>query len=678
MNRANEVSRGGYGTVGAADRSVVGAWALAIAAVAALAVVFGLISTRGADANDRFDGRIVPVMVVSSDYQARADDLNYKSGYNTYLRELDTWFTWSTGGLVLDRVEPQYLSVPYTNHQLWCSDLRVGIETPIAGCTSSANRLESNIDHLMKRDLGLALRPKTIGAGSPAPWVAVWGGAGYAGEPMVGESAFYVWMNGGSCDGLIDAFPGQTTSDLCTQNPRGSWVGTGLGSSLHELAHQTWDLSHPTELATELARPVELRTVSAKSDGQLMENPGQYPASGWADYEVAMMEQLNPRYVDLHDPWSAVDYIETSTYVTGSSKPAFPVTPSVRAIRSGSKVSLQLEAPGAPAGTTYRIFAFDADHVAAGQHVPVVASTTATNLEVSYRHAACFLVMAWSPNHRPSMPSERWDACLDRDPALVSSTNRAPSLSHVSEQQGRVGEAVTPLELSARDRDGDAIEIIVRNLPNGLRFDPATRTITGVPVAIGTNVVDVAAEDGRGRFVTRQFNWNIESSNALTFNPTTPPAADDPGDVFDDSCGSPVQHAADAELKGVVRQGSAPFDGRIAYASIDDGAGDFYRFDGRATESSIRFCATVSTPGRFVIFASTIAPDTKSDSFFVQIDGGEAFPWHIPGSTVWRRTVVRQPASGPLVLDLEAGDHVFEFFHREDGVKLELFELARV
>jgi hypothetical protein len=69
------------------------------------------------------------------------------------------------------------------------------------------------------------------------------------------------------------------------------------------------------------------------------------------------------------------------------------------------------------------------------------------------------------------------------------------------------------------------------------------------------------------------------------------------------------------------------------------------------------------------IWIRTIAPDSRSDSYVLALDGSVIErPWHtqvIPQSKEWRWTRIR---NGKVI---EAGPHVLEFRHRESGIKLD-------
>ena len=71
----------------------------------------------------------------------------------------------------------------------------------------------------------------------------------------------------------------------------------------------------------------------------------------------------------------------------------------------------------------------------------------------------------------------------------------------------------------------------------------------------------------------------------------------------------------------------------------------------------------------YSIWIRTIAPDSRSDSYILALDGSVMEqPWHtqvIPQSKDWRWTRIR---NGRVI---EAGSHVLEFRHRESGIKLD-------
>lgn len=68
------------------------------------------------------------------------------------------------------------------------------------------------------------------------------------------------------------------------------------------------------------------------------------------------------------------------------------------------------------------------------------------------------------------------------------------------------------------DADGDTLVWQVSGLPEGLSFDAATRTIAGIPTAVGSVVLSIVVQDGQGGEASRTLTLDI--------NPLTVPASD--------------------------------------------------------------------------------------------------------------------------------------------------------
>ena len=91
----------------------------------------------------------------------------------------------------------------------------------------------------------------------------------------------------------------------------------------------------------------------------------------------------------------------------------------------------------------------------------------------------------------------------------------------LSQTAGQVGEKFEAKVLLHSQRLGNA-EVKVRSLPPGLRFDPETRMILGVPEADGFFAVTVAVRKERGRgvhFSTPHGAWFSERLSIDIFRP---------------------------------------------------------------------------------------------------------------------------------------------------------------
>lgn len=122
-------------------------------------------------------------------------------------------------------------------------------------------------------------------------------------------------------------------------------------------------------------------------------------------------------------------------------------------------------------------------------------------------------------------------------------------------------------------------------------------------------------------------------------------------------------------------------DGRVRRAEDDDASGGaFVGADNEAGDGDggVTFAVDVPAAGSYVVWARILAPDDGSNSFYVQVDDGEALAWHTPGparsatSGEWVWAAIRkEDADTPLLYLLDAGGHELRFGAREDGTGLD-------
>ena len=140
---------------------------------------------------------------------------------------------------------------------------------------------------------------------------------------------------------------------------------------------------------------------------------------------------------------------------------------------------------------------------------------------------------------------------------LAVAANNAPVAPSVAAQTGSLN---TPLSITLpafTDADFDALTYSASNLPTGLSFNAATRTISGTPSAVGTWTVTYSANDGLGGVGSTTFSFTI--SNVVQPNRApvvSAPLADQyvdsglsfdisfPANSFTDPDGNPLTYTA--------------------------------------------------------------------------------------------------------------------------------------
>ena len=98
-------------------------------------------------------------------------------------------------------------------------------------------------------------------------------------------------------------------------------------------------------------------------------------------------------------------------------------------------------------------------------------------------------------------------------------SNRLPTLNNPGNQSSSVNVPLT-LTLQANDPDGDTLSYSAAGLPTGLAITTNTGVISGTPSVVGTRLVTVSVNDGRGGSSSQSFNWTINPP-PLVANPIT-------------------------------------------------------------------------------------------------------------------------------------------------------------
>ena len=118
------------------------------------------------------------------------------------------------------------------------------------------------------------------------------------------------------------------------------------------------------------------------------------------------------------------------------------------------------------------------------------------------------------------------------------------------------------------------------------------------------------------------------------------------------------------------------FDVARRYIHVPEGEGSRWTPD---PHYSATFCLTVRQDGVYRLNGRAYAPSSSSDSFFVQVDGGDTHTWFVAQSQRYRNDLVNDYLNDdPVEMYLTAGDHIVTVYAREDGTRLDRMRFERV
>jgi hypothetical protein len=126
--------------------------------------------------------------------------------------------------------------------------------------------------------------------------------------------------------------------------------------------------------------------------------------------------------------------------------------------------------------------------------------------------------------------------------------------------------------------------------------------------------------------------------------------------------------------------------------SDSSASGEEYIYTPEGYQGTASFSIEIMDPGSYMISARIIAPDTGSDSFYVGIDGEDAFEdedytWDTiePTSWTWVDVSKRGPGGNhtyaefnPMIWTLSFGIHTFLIYGRESGTQIDQLVLKKV
>lgn len=151
------------------------------------------------------------------------------------------------------------------------------------------------------------------------------------------------------------------------------------------------------------------------------------------------------------------------------------------------------------------------------------------------------------------------------------------------------------------------------------------------------------------------------------------------------ACGGTIQQAEFARLVGdlqtVSTENPAGINGGDIAITSGPNLANTYRLD--ATNPFAEFCFTTTELDQYEVGVRVQAPDSRSDSYWVQVDDADPVLWHIGAqgaqlNPIFTR-VLDSTASGrpAMQVNLEPGEHRVRFYHREGGVLLDSVGLFR-
>lgn len=107
-------------------------------------------------------------------------------------------------------------------------------------------------------------------------------------------------------------------------------------------------------------------------------------------------------------------------------------------------------------------------------------------------------------------------------PSSAEVVGGVPSFAQPANRTGTVGTAIAPVQLTATDPDGGALQFAATNLPAGLTMTTAGR-ISGTPTTVQTKAVSVSVFDGTVT-VQRSFTWTIGPAPATVTTVSATPS----------------------------------------------------------------------------------------------------------------------------------------------------------
>ncbi len=243
------------------------------------------------------------------------------------------------------------------------------------------------------------------------------------------------------------------------------------------------------------------------------------------------------------------------------------------------------------------------------------------------------------------------------NPVVVG--NVPPTVTVSAPATATVGDTVA-LTATAADSDGTVSSVEFFDGATSLGVDTtAPYSFDWTGGTEGAHVITAKAVDNEGAETT-------STGVNVTINPVTPP----PGG------GALVRQANEAQLFGLFTLAADQ-----SSVGVAEGSGSQYFLGSTASANRAEFSFTVSTPGIYNIEGLVQSPNSGSDSFFMRVNGLPAggYTWDTGANADFTPVLmVNRGDSGPLALDLSAGEYVVTIYQREDGTRLSQLKLNLV
>ena len=130
----------------------------------------------------------------------------------------------------------------------------------------------------------------------------------------------------------------------------------------------------------------------------------------------------------------------------------------------------------------------------------------------------------------------------------------------------------------------------------------------------------------------------------------------------------------------VIEAQSGTITSPMQIVSDAEASGGAYIQTVQANSGTAVYAFYIDESGIYKIIARVYAFDAGSDSFYVKIDDGEEFVWHLNPSqfNVWREDEVTATGDDPYTIELTQGTHTIRFRGRETNCRLDYFYLSKV